>query len=73
MIRFLGDLWRSARRPSILRRCALIAAVVGTTLSAVNQGEAIYEGRVDVKLAARLAANYLVPFIVSNLGAMTSL
>lgn len=67
------DLWRSARRPAIFRRCALIALLVGTLLTVVNQLDVITGVRADPAFALRVAANYLVPFVVSNLGAMASL
>lgn len=73
MITFCLDLWHSARRPAILRRCAAIAAVVGTLLTLVNQGDVILAGRGDASLPLRIVANYLIPFTVSNLGAMSSL
>ncbi len=73
MIAFCVDLWRSARRPAILRRCATIAAMVGTILTLVNQGDAVLAGRLDAALWWKVPANYLVPFLVSNLGAMSSL
>lgn len=74
VIDFCADLWRSGRRPAILRRCAAIAAIVGTVLTAVNQGDAILGLRTaDGSLPFRVGANYLIPFIVSNLGAMSSL
>jgi hypothetical protein len=50
----------------------IIALVVGSILTAVNQWE------VFVRTSGRgfpwisIAANYLVPFLVSNLGAMAS-
>ena len=72
-LRFLVALWRSACRPAIFRRCAMIAGVVGTLLSVVNQTNALMSGRVDLAVGLRIVANYLIPFIVSNLGAMTSL
>ncbi len=74
VVEFCADLWRSARRPAILRRCATIAAVVGTLLTAVNQGDALLGLRAaDSSLPFRIVANYLIPFVVSNLGAMSSL
>jgi hypothetical protein len=71
--RFLRDLWRSARRPAVFRRCVLIAVVVGSLLTAVNLGGSIVRGDVDVHVLLKIAANFCVPFIVSNLGAMASL
>jgi hypothetical protein len=72
-IHFLSDLWRSARRPRVLRRCLVIAAVVGTVLTTINLGDLILRGPLDVRLAMKIGANFVVPFIVSNLGAMASL
>jgi hypothetical protein len=71
--RFLADGWRSARRPAVLRRCAGIALVVGTLLSLVNQGHVVLAGDVDRWVALRILANYLIPFVVSNLGAVASM
>jgi hypothetical protein len=46
--------------------------VVGVLLSAVNQGDAILGGRFDATMLVKIIANFLVPFVVSNLGAMSS-
>jgi hypothetical protein len=70
---FVFDLWRSARRPAVVRRCVVVALVVGTVLSLLNQGDVIVAGRVDRVVALRIIGNYLIPFVVANLGAMTSL
>lgn len=70
MLRFFADLWQSACRPAVFRRCGLIALVVGTLLSLVNQGDVLLGGGLDGRMALKLAANYLLPFAVSNLGAM---
>ena len=70
---FLMDLWRSACRPAVLQRCGIVALVVGTLLSFLNQGDLIVTGRFDRVLVLRILGNYLIPFVVSNLGAMTSL
>ncbi|MBI3827326.1 MAG: hypothetical protein HY294_15135 [Candidatus Rokubacteria bacterium] len=69
----MADLWRSACRPAVFQRCGTTAVAVGTLLSLVNQGDGIVVGRFDRVLLLRIAANYLIPFVVSNLGAMTSL
>lgn len=67
------DLWCSARRPAIFRRCSLIALLVGTLLTVVNQLDVMTGARADPSFALRVVANYLIPFVVSNLGAMASL
>ncbi len=72
LLRFMPDLWRNACRPPVFQRCGAIALAVGTLLSLVNQGDLIVAGRFDNVLALRILGNYLIPFVVSNLGAMTS-
>jgi hypothetical protein len=41
---------------------------VGTLLTAINQADVILRGDATWATAAKAALNYLVPFIVSNLG-----
>jgi membrane-associated PAP2 superfamily phosphatase len=69
-VSLFAALWRSARRPAVARRCFAIALAVGTILSLVNQWDAIHEPHVGGVVWLRILANYLVPFVVSNLGAM---
>lgn len=42
--------------------------VVGTLLSAVNQGSVIISGHVSAVAWIRVATNYVVPFLVSSVG-----
>ena len=55
----------------MLRRTLVIALVVGTILSIVNQAYVVAAGQADTATWLRTAANYFVPFIVSNLGALS--
>jgi len=71
--RFLGHLWLSARRPAVFRHCATISLVVGALLCLVNQGTRSSGGRLDATAGMRIIANFLIPFVVSHLGAMRSL
>jgi hypothetical protein len=71
-VRFFSRLWHSARRPPVARRCFLIALAVGSVLSLINQWDALSSGRLPAVVWLRIAANYLVPFVVSNLGALAS-
>jgi len=50
------------------RTCARVALVVGTILSVVNQGEVILDGDATPMTWARVAVNYLIPFLVSSIG-----
>jgi hypothetical protein len=58
-----------ATRPAVLRRSAVIALIVGTLLSAGNQGGIILRGPWTMGLLAKIAFNCLVPFIVSSVSA----
>lgn len=51
-----------------LRRTALVAALVGTWLSAINHGDTILEGQWQAWLILKICLNYLTPFVVANLG-----
>ncbi len=54
-----------------LRRTIRIAFVVGLVLTAVNQGAVILGGNASTLTWARAAANFLIPFVVSNLGLLS--
>jgi len=71
-VRLLSRLWHSAKRPAVARRCFVIALTVGSLLSVINQWDALSGGHMPPVVWLRIAANYLVPFAVSNLGALAS-
>jgi hypothetical protein len=54
----------------MLRRSAWIAVVVGTILTAINQGDLLLAGQWSPSLAWKLPLTYAVPFIVATLGAL---
>ena len=56
----------------VLRRTARIALLVGTILSAVNQGGVILGGDASGVTWLRVAANYVIPFCVSNAGVLSA-
>jgi hypothetical protein len=62
------DALRIVLEPQHLRRTITIALVVGTILTAINQADVVLRGDATWTTAAKAALNYLVPFIVSNLG-----
>jgi hypothetical protein len=59
---------RICMRRDHLRRTARIALVVGVILTLINQADVIIGGDATVVTWAKAAGNFLVPFIVSNLG-----
>lgn len=63
---------RFVLRRELLRRTLTIAAVVGTLLTAINQLDVIVAGDASTGTWLKTAANYLVPFVVSNLGALSA-
>jgi hypothetical protein len=48
-----------------------IAAVVGTLLTLVNQGQVLTSGDIALATVLRVAASYLIPYVVSSIGYLT--
>lgn len=57
-------------RRANLRRTVRIALVVGTVLTAINQGDVLVRGQASAATAVKIVFNFLIPFIVSNLGVL---
>jgi hypothetical protein len=51
-----------------LRRCLPTAIIVGIALSAINQGAVIARNEASSATWIRVGFNFLIPFIVSNVG-----
>jgi hypothetical protein len=67
--------WRfwyvTCSRRANLRRTVRIALVVGTVLTAINQGDVLLGGEGTPATAIKIPINFLVPFVVSNLGVIS--
>ncbi len=48
------------------------AALVGTVLSAVNQGSTIIDGPIGASTWIRVGVNYAVPFLVASIGYLSA-
>ena len=59
-----------ARREHV-RRTVCIALVVGVVLTAINQADVIASGDATATTWLKCALNFVVPFIVSNLGLLS--
>lgn len=59
---------RICMRREHLRRTIRIALVVGTILTLINQADVIIRGDATTATWLKAGANFVVPFIVSNLG-----
>jgi hypothetical protein len=66
--------WRAAfatcRSPSNLRKTLRIALVVGCVLTLINQGDVIARGEATPLTIVKICLNFIVPFVVSNLGVL---
>ena len=64
--------WRAAvsycAQPAHLRRTVRIALVVGLVLTAINQLDVMLRGDATALTYGKCALNFVVPFVVSNLG-----
>ncbi|MCA1697958.1 MAG: nitrate/nitrite transporter NrtS [Actinobacteria bacterium] len=67
--------WRAAiaycRRPEHLRRTLRIALIVGIVLTTINQLDVILRGEATTATWIKCAMNFVVPFVVSNLGLLS--
>jgi hypothetical protein len=54
----------------MLRRSLVIAIIVGTILTAINQGNIIAQGDLPLILAWKIPLTYCVPFCVATTGAI---
>ena len=55
-----------------VRTAGPVALVVGTILSAVNQGSTIVEGAATWVTWVRVVVNYCVPFVVASIGFLSA-
>lgn len=66
--RRLPEACRLFLRGVTARAAAPIALVVGTLLSAVNQGAVVFGGNATVATWLQVGFNYAVPFVVPSVG-----
>ena len=60
------------RHGPMLRRSLIASAVVGTALTALNQGDTIIAGQIAAALAWKIPLTYCVPFLVATYGALAN-
>ena len=60
----------AVRYTPVLRRSLITALIVGTILTAINQGNRFLDGEVTAAVLLRTGLTYCVPFIVSTSGAL---
>ena len=55
------------------RTASRVAVVVGTLLSAINQGQVIVDGKATALTWVRVGFNYVIPFTVASIGYLAPL
>ena len=56
----------------VLKRAIYISLVVGTVLTAINQGDVLLAGALTPLVAAKILLTYLVPYSVSTFSALSA-
>ncbi len=56
----------------VLRRAIYVSLVVGTVLTAINQGDVLLAGALTPIVAAKILLTYLVPYSVSTFSALSA-
>ncbi len=57
----------------MVRRSLLVATVVGTILTLLNQGDTLVSGEWRNDLYWKIPLTYCVPFLVATFGALTNI
>lgn len=60
-----------AGQPRYLRRTVTTALIVGLVLTAINQGGVLLAGHAGTATYVRCVLNFIVPFVVSNVGLLS--
>jgi hypothetical protein len=60
----------AVRNGALLRRSLLIALLVGTLLTAINQGDVIMNGTLPSELLWKVPLTYCTPFVVATWSAL---
>ena len=64
---------QDARRPEVIYRSLRVAALVGSILVLVNQGDVLMEGAAVLELLWKIPLTYCVPYAVSTYAAVDAL
>ncbi len=62
-----------AMRRDVVLRGLKVGAIVGTMLTAINQGNLILSGQLDASVASKILLTYLVPYCVSTYGGVSAI
>ena len=65
-----ATVWRLATSNGVPQRAAVVAAIVGTVLTLINQGDALIAGH--ALNWTKVAMTYCVPYLVNTHGAVSA-
>lgn len=69
----MSDWFRLAFSRSVARRAVKVAAVVGVILIAINHGDAVLAGDIDLDRLLKMGLTVLVPYLVSTTSSVAAL
>jgi len=69
----MKELFRLARKPSVVKRALKFAVVVGIVLISINHGDAILKGEVTHRRLFQMALTVMVPYVVSTLSSVQAM
>ena len=69
----MTDWLKVAIRRDVVMRGLKVGAIVGTILTAINQGDLILAGTLSAEHAWKIPLTYLVPFCVSNYAGVSAI
>ena len=64
--------WCALRHKPMLKRSLIASLVVGTALTALNQGDLLISGAWNNAMYWKIPLTYCVPFVVATYGALTN-
>ena len=65
--------WQIALSRPVVRRATRVALIVGVILAAINHGDRILRGEIDVGAAFKIALTFCVPYAVSTYSAVLAI
>jgi hypothetical protein len=69
-MRSVARMWTYAVSDGVPKRALIVAAVIGSILNAINQGDALLLHPASVNLT-KLILTFIVPYLVSTYGAVS--